>query len=442
MSDFTLHDPYSGNILTQGLGPILSRPDALRELTYLPPPPPPCEIAKIPKHIRLHYLMGLRDFHIPCLEGLRLQESIDLMIRQSYRYRDPQAPQTWSILGGEPSIHKTLRAPAMASVVVGHSGAGKTEAVQRALGTYPQQVITHPTFPRITGSHVQVVWLSVDVPASGRSDDLADNLMRTWEATMEKYAPDMSGRFASALAKERRDGQKMLAEWRQVALGRFLGILHLDEVQNFFKLPTLAKRQQKSGTRDGLELSIIEDQCLKWVLTLTNTWQIPVVFSGTPDGVGALTKRFANIQRFITNGYHPFKLFDAQDPAFSRVFLSQLARYQFVKTPMVIAPTDTGGEASRKLAQDLAELIIERTGGVRRLIIALWIAAHRVAFERDDDSLTLNDFRRAADTFLAPLAPALTALKSGNPVLLARYEDLIRQDDNFWEGFWTSILRL
>ncbi|PKO27601.1 MAG: transposase [Betaproteobacteria bacterium HGW-Betaproteobacteria-5] len=440
MNNFQSLDPYNGNILTLGLGPILSRPDALRALTYLPAPPR--QIEKVPKHIRLHHLMGLRDFHIPCLEGLRLQASIDLMIRQSYRYRDPQVPQTWSVLGGEPSIHKTPRAPAMASVVVGHSGTGKTEAVQRSLGVYPQQVISHPEFPRIAGAHKQVVWLSVDVPASGRSHDLAANLMWAWEATMEKYAPDMSGRFSNTLARERRDGEKMLDEWRQVALGHFLGILHLDEVQNFFKLPTLAKRRQKSGAKDSLELSIIEDQCLKWILTLTNTWQIPIIFSGTPDGVGALTKRFANIQRFITSGYHPFKPFESQEHSFLLVFLSQLARYQFVKKPMAIASTDVGADASQKLARDLADLIIERTAGIRRLIIALWIAAHRVAFERDEDSLTLEDFRRAADIFLAPVEPAVNALRSGNPALLSLYEDLVKQDDNFWEGFWSSLARL
>lgn len=436
MDDFNLCDPYSGNILTRGLGSIHSRHDALRALTFLPPQAR--GIATIPKHIRLHYLAGMRDFHIPCLTGLRLQESIDLMIRQSYRYRDPRDSMTWSAIGQEHITHKTLRAPAMASVAVGHSGTGKTQAIIRAFGLYPQQVITHAEFPRITGPHHQVVWQSVDVPASGRSTELAANLMLSWEATMEQHAPELCGRFSNTLSRQWRDGDKMLSEWRQVALGHFLGALHLDEVQNFFKIPTLDKRRQKSGAKGCIELSIIEDRCLKWILTLTNTWQIPLILSGTPDGVGALTNRLANIQRFISSGFHPFKTFEADSPHFLS-YLTQLLRYQFVKIPLVIGQNDEDAQGALSHKSDLTKLIFELTAGIPRVIIALWVAAHRVAFERKEDSLRLDDFQHAANTYLAPVMPAVTALKGKNPSLLSRYEDLIKQDDNFWEGFWSSV---
>jgi hypothetical protein len=426
MTDLSSFDPYAGNLLTEGLGPIQSRSDVLMRLSFIPPPTR--DIGKVPLHIRIHMLMGLRDLHIANLEGARLQQTIDLMIRQSYRYRDPLSPQTWSIIGGESIMHKTPRAPAMAAVAVGHSGTGKTENSLRSCGLYPQQVIVHPSFPKLDGPHHQVVWQSVDVPSSGRSEDLAANLMAKWDEIMAKHAPSLCGRFSATLNRERRDGQKMLDEWRQVAIGHFLGLLHLDEVQNFFKLPSLAKRRKKNGNPEDLELSIIEDQCLKWILTLTNTWQIPILLSGTPDGVGALTKRLANIQRFVTCGYHPFRQFDnPDDPAFTKGFLAQLARYQFVDKPLAVTA-------------ELAELIIRLTAGIQRLIIALWIAAHRVAFERKDDDLRLGDFQKAADTYLAPIAPAVAALRSGDPKLMARYEDLIRRDDNYWSTFWCSMV--
>ena len=428
MNDPRAFDPYAGNLLTVPLGPILSRAEVARHLSFLPSFPP--EIASIPKHIRVHLLMQLRDLHIASQEDLRLQQSIDLMVRQSYRYRDPQAPQTWSLLMGEKIAHRTERAPAMAAVGVGHSGTGKTEGSLRCLGLYPDKVIHHPDFPNLVGTHHQVVWQSVDVPASGRSADLAANLMTTWEETMAKHAPERVGRFAASLGRERRDGQKMLDEWRQVALAHFLGILHLDEVQNFFKLPSLAKRRKANGTPGDLELSIVEDQCLKWILSLTNTWQIPLLLTGTPDGVGALTKRLANIQRFVTCGYHPFRHFEhADDLAYSKGFVGQLARYQFVATPLAVT-------------SDLLELILLLTGGIPRLIVALWIAAHRVAFERPkEDDLRIDDFKKAADTYLAPVGPAVAALRSKDPRLMARYEDLIRRDDNYWGTFWNSMSR-
>jgi hypothetical protein len=103
-----------------------------------------------------------------------------------------------------------------------------------------------------------------------------------------------------------------------------------------------------------------------------------------------------------------------------------LVKYQFVKKP--ILPT-----------LEFAELIIELSGGIQRLIIALWIAAHRVAFERKEDDLRFEDFKRAANTYLAPVGPAVAALRSKDPLRMAKYEDLIPRDDGYWATFWTSV---
>lgn len=78
MSDTNPLDPYAGNILTQGLGPIRSRVEVMRALTELPKRPKSME--GIPPHIALHYLMSLRDFHFASLEGCRMHETIDLLI--------------------------------------------------------------------------------------------------------------------------------------------------------------------------------------------------------------------------------------------------------------------------------------------------------------------------------------------------------------------------
>ncbi len=311
----------------------------------------------------------------------------------------------------------------MASAIVGIAGVGKTEAILRALNCYPQQVIIHDTFPRLVGSHEQVVWQTVDIPASGKATDLAANLMLSWDITMAQALPDRPGRFGSTLAQKRRDGAQMLDEWRQVAMAHFLGVLHLDEVQNFFKLPRLEKRTKRAGRDGNLELSIVEDQCLKWVLTLTNTWQIPLVISGTPDGVEALGKRLSNIQRLASAGFHHLQPFagDKADGAW-QLFFSQLAKYQYVTQTL---PAN----------EELSNLVMELTAGVPRIIIALWIAAHRIAFERKDDDLRLADFRKAAATFLSPLAPAVAALRSNDPTRLSRYQDLLPGEE-FWAQFW------
>jgi hypothetical protein len=68
-----------------------------------------------------------------------------------------------------------------------------------------------------------------------------------------------------------------------------------------------------------------------------------------------------------------------------------------------------------------------------------WIAAHRVAFERRDDRLRLEDFTLAASTYLAPLAPLVDAIRSKDSLKLARYDDLVRRDTVFWAKFWSEM---
>jgi hypothetical protein len=413
------HDPYAGNILTSGLGPILSRQEVLNALTYLPNMP--ADVASIPRHIRMHFLMNLRDLHVPSLTGAQVHTTIDLSIRQNYRYRDPNSSSTWRRISGDAAGKMLPNTPASAALVTGLAGSGKTQAISRSLGTYPTQIIVHDRFPNIAGKHTQVTWLSVDVPASGRSEDLGANLMMAWDRATD------GNRFAASLSRARRNGMQMLDEFKQVASSHFLGFLHFDEIQNFFKIPTLERRRKTKGPKEALELSIVEDACLKNVLTFSNTWQMPTLFSGTPDGVGAMMKRFATSQRFVTMGYHAMPDFSSEsDPAFADAFFPLLCKYQFVRTK--IPPSEKFGR-----------LIYQRSGGVRRIIIALWVAAHRVAFERTSDDLRFEDFEVAYCTYLSPLMLPIEALLSKDPMRMSRYEDLMPRDDGFWVTFWSNI---
>lgn len=414
MSDSGIPDPYEGNILIQGLGPIRSRQEYLKLLTYLPKVPP--KMSGVPAHVTRHLLMELRDFHIPSLENLRIYESVDLMWRSLYRYLDPAHASTWSVVSGEVNSLKRFNAPSYGAAVVGISGTGKTEAITRWLRLFAQ-VTLHETFPRMVGSHLQLTWLSAEVPASGKLVDVASTLMRAFDAATGL------DRFRSSLGRSRRDGMKMMDEWLQVASSHFLGVLHLDEVQNFFTLPTLEARRKSKGTA-APELSIVDDQCLKYILGMMNSGRFALVISGTPDGISAIMRRLSNTERIAMSGYHVLHPFNgAPESDFRRTFLPALWQYQYVQNKL-------------PLNEALAETIINRTGGIQRLVIALWIAAHRVALERSDNSLLLADFHKAADTFLAPVAPAVEALRSMDPKKMSRYEDLLSADPTFWPHFW------
>ncbi len=216
----------------------------------------------------------------------------------------------------------------------------------------------------------------------------------------------------------------MLTEWRHVASSHFLGVLHLDEIQNLFKISSLKNRRSAKAAKGDIELSLVEDESLKWILTLTNIWQIPLFLTGTSDGIGALTKRLATLQRIVSFGHHRFDPFASAGDENYRTFMNVLGRYQYTRVKIDVA--------------DVLDLVFMRTAGIRRLIIALWVGAHRIAFERKDDELKVNDFEEAARTLLAPIAPSVNALLSGKPGALQRYEDL-RPIDSFWDAYWSSM---
>ena len=417
MTRSNAHDPYAGNILVDGLGEIPSPMSALASLTHLPDCPG--AMNDIPRHIRLHHLMTVRDLHLPPLIERQLLQTTDLMVRQGYRYRDPRNATTWGALSGESQRRGILIAPAFAAAVEGLSGVGKTQGCLRCLHAFPSQIVRHSSFPKMVDGLQQVVWLSIEVPASGKAADLARALMGEWGLVTG------GDRFSHWLQKDKiTDGMKALDEWRQVATGHFLGVLHLDEVQNLFKLSSLKQRKDRKGRADAPELSIVEDQLLRWLLYLTNSGQISLLISGTPDGIAALSKRLSTLSRINTMGYHAFEPFsNPTAPEFLLTFLGQLGEYQYVKHRLTVD-------------ENLARMIIDLTGGIQRLIIALWVAAHRVAFERKEDKLRLEDFAQAASTWLAPLAPAVAALQSKDADKMARYEDLIRRDTTFWAKFW------
>jgi len=391
--------------------------EATAAMTYFPRRP--INIDALPRHQRLLHVLDVRDFHFsPPIEA-QLQQSIYMMAWQGYRHRDPRAASTWASVSGEARRQGMLLQSPIAACVEGLSGVGKTQACLRSLGCFPSQVVEHASFPKLVGAHQQVVWLSVEVPPSGKAADLARALMDAWgRATGSK-------RFQPWLEKESiRDGMRALDEWRQVAVSHFLGVLHLDEIQNLFKITSLRRRRSEAGD-SAPELSIVEDQLLRWLLYLTNNGQVPLLVSGTPDGIGALSKRMSTLQRINTGGYHAIDPIRWKDVSarLDTSFFGQLAQYQYVKHPL---PMD----------DNLARLIIDLTGGIQRIVIALWVAAHRVALTRKDDTLKLEDFRTAGATWLRPLMPAVDALQEASPSKLARYEDLVSRDTAFWTDFW------
>lgn len=404
----TYVEQYADNLLIDACGPIPDERHLLKKLACSPPLPQ--DAAIVPRHIRLHMLGSLATLHVPTQEGIKLATSIDFVLRQSYVYRKPEAPETWRrIYDRDHLAPDTFSRPLMVSAF-GLSGTGKSRAIERTLSLY-DQVVVHEKFPYMAGPFKQLVWLKVDVPGSGRSADLADQLMLCLDNTLGTTY------FENDLRRPRRQGPAMLRAWLQKATAHFLGVLVLDEVQNLFKLPTKKSRQKLDPARKREPLRIIDDETIKFILTLANTSRIAIVAAGTPDGMAAFSSRFSTAQRMTTGGFHRLMPIDGpNDRYFEKYFLPTLFRYQWFDEKLPITT-------------EFKKLLYEKSAGIPRILMLLWFYAHRCAFERDAKSISIGDFEQALRTYLAPVVPAVNALMSNDPNHIFLYEDIVSSLD-------------
>lgn len=396
---------YRDNVLIDAFGLPLSRIEIAKQLLYLPPLPGDTVMA--PAHMRKHELGAIRRIHIPTASGITLAESIEFMTCQGYVHRKPTDAKTWARLYGLGEVGPDQSPIQLAASVVGLSGAGKSVAVEKALRLRPQ-VVTHGQFPGFIGPVRQLLWLKIDVPGSGRIADLVESLTRTTDQALgTEYTKELySGR--------QRSPATLAHEWIQKVSCHFLGLLVLDEVQNLFKIERKNVRQVLS--RRGAErpaLRIVDDQALKFLLTLTNATRWPMLVCGTPDGIEAFNTRMSTSQRLVTGGFHRIAHAEtANDEFFRKMLFPRLCDYQWFSERL--QPTE-----------GLRELVHELSGGIPRICMLLWEHAHRRALDRDANCLSIDDFRYAAAHSLAPLQPSIQALLSGDPRRQVHYEDLL-----------------
>ena len=396
---------YANNPLIAACGNIRDTSQIISALTFLPELPG--EGAKLPFYIRKHLVPSIRDLYIPTPVCISLAETIDVMLRQGYSKRRPGTNDFWNTFY---SKNQPPMAPSAASVV-GISGMGKTVTIEKILNLYPQTFV-HENFPGYKSRFKQLVWLKVDAPESGKIGDFAYNLMVATNLALESEYFDVS------LKKVKRDSG-MFDEWLEVAKKHALGILVIDEIQNFFKLAP-KKDRLKNKLEEKLELRIVDDQTLKSVLTLTNSLRMPILASGTPDGLAIFKTRLSTAERLSTDGHHSMSLpISSIDKDFSETMFPILSQYQWVKQKMPVSA-------------ELRDHLYELTAAIPRVYKSLWMAAHKVAFERGEDKLTIQIFTLAMNTYLKPVIPAIQAIKSNSPHKLKMYEDILPRDHQVW----------
>lgn len=401
------------NPLIAACGPARTRAELGSQLLFLPERPNIAPGSSMTDTT----VRGVSDvwrLHVPTRAGLDLADGIDRMLRTGYTHRNPLDPSTWRRIYGPAKTAADHYPIQLGATVFGMAGVGKTTALERTLLLYPQ-VITHEAFPGLVGPVRQLLWLKIDTPASGKIADLIEGLVRaTDEALGTNYT-------AQLLKGRPRRGAVLAQEWLQRVSCHFPGLLVIDEIQNLFKVATKAARE--AALRRGVsrpELRIVDDEALKFLLTLSNTAKIPTLVCGTPDGIAAFSTRMSTSQRLVTGGFYFFPHADTPDDEFFAKYLfPQLCAYQWF--PKKLPPTT-----------EFRQLIHRLSGGLLRICMTLWVHAHLVAVRRRADSLSFEDFHVAASTSLAPLQSMVRALTGEGTYAVPRFEDLIPDEALDW----------
>ena len=386
---------YKDNPLIEALPPILDSDEATRELSFYPVYDD--SMRKAPNHIRYHLIQNSLRFFSPLDIHIDLERRFSCLFRVGLTDRDPTDENTWSNIQNKierlesksrsqyGSANKYQSTAAVGFSIIGISGIGKSQTVERILKLYPQ-IIFHSRYKNKNFTHIQLVWLKLDCPFDGSIKGLCysfflsiDNLLGT--TYFDKYA------------RTARSTDEMLPHMARVAANHFIGVLVIDEIQRLSKA--------KSGGAEKM---------LDFFIQLVNTIGVPIVLVGTYKALPILNGALSQMRRGAGQGdlvWDRMK-FDEQ----WELLVEDLWEFQYFRKPCRL-----------KDNLNLSKALYEESQGITDLAIKLYMFSQELAISSGEEKLSTSIIRSAAKTKFSLLQPVLNALKNKDKAALAKFED-------------------
>ena len=383
-------DPeYKGNPLIEALPDVLSGDEVGPIFTQRPGHAE--NESQLPEHLRRHAIARLLyDFSEPFNHHYALEESISGLIRLGYVGRNPARNDLKKhILNGYERVQRgdlaafmfdDVRSTALSTSLIGCSGIGKTWALNRILGTYPQ-VIFHPEYQLN-----QVVRLKLDCPKDGSLKALCKEFFIALDKMLGTEYVKNRCRRASV--------DDLLILMAEKANEHCLGILVIDEIQHLDRA--------KSGGAPTM---------LNFFVTLVNTIGVPVVLVGTHKATEILQQDFRQARRACGMGDHVWDRLKKDGSDWDDL-IEALWPLQWTvnKTP---------------LTQDLKDHLHDLTQGVVDIAVKVFALAQNRAISLGGDELLAKGLfdQVMADSF-EMVKPMLQALRFGDAESIKQYGDL------------------
>lgn len=383
---------YDGNPLIECLPPILTDLEVVRGIGNLPPKPDAAELALSPK-IRGHGINRLRDVVIPLEVHLQLEDCFSQLVRYGYTARNPLLAD--AVRHRQPSSggakHSGFKSSANVMTLIGLSGMGKTTALDAIAKLYPQ-VIEHRKYKGKIFIETQVVWLKIDCPHDGSLRGFCaafftalDNALGT-----NKYADIVNRRFSVSV---------MLKSISQLCKAYFVGALIVDELQHL------------KSSRGGHD----RETLLNFFVTLSNDAGVPLVYVGTNAMLPLFSGVLRNARRAAGMGEIAFDRFSEDDPFWEHL-VTRLWEYDW-----------TG--RSTPLTDVLLRKIFDLSQGNTDFLVKLLMLAQRHVIYEELEAITPQILQRVYDRQMKMLHKPIEALRSGDPLQIADFEDMMPTKD-------------
>lgn len=389
---------YQGNPLIEALPPIYTEAQVARLLQYAPLYK--TSYREMPLEHRLHLILDAVRFIQPLAIHLRLEQCLSRMIRGSYVGRNPyefgaQASYYRQVRGlAEKEMPLELPPPAITTrgcSLVGHSGAGKSTAINRILSMYPQ-VIFHGRYKGRLFTHSQLVYVKLECPYDG----LLSGLCKTFFMEVDRLL------HTNTYERNVRRGQPkiddLLLRMAGVASRHSIGVLVIDEIQNL-------RKAKGDGASDVLD----------FLLWLDNQLGIPVVLVGTPKALPVLTGEFRRARRAAGQEAIAWNRMREGEKDWE-LFTETLWNYQFVRTNSLLTP-------------ELRHVLYYESQGITDIAVKVYMLAQIEAITNRTEVLTEAGLISASHNRLSFVQPFLENLRRGiSPEKIQEPEDLTTLD--------------
>lgn len=383
---------YDGNPLIECLPRILSDIDVVKRIGNHPLRPDDAERTLDPK-LRGHGINRLKDVVIPFEIHLRLEDLFSQLIRYGYTGRNPLHAS--SVRHRMPSSAEIQRKGFMSSAetltLIGLSGMGKTTALNSIAKLYPQ-VISHSKYKEHIFIETQVVWLKIECPHDGSLRGFCSAFFSALDAALgiEKYS--RKGGAGNSISV-------MLQHISQLCKTFFIGALIIDEMQHL------------CSSRGGQD----REKLLNFFVTLSNDAGVPMVYVGTNAMLPLFSGVLRNARRAAGMGPIAFDRFSEDDPFWVHL-VSQLWAYDWTA-------------ACAPLTDELLAKIYDLTQGNTDFLAKLLMLTQRHIIWEGLESITPAVLQQVYDNQMRLLHKPIEALRSGDPLQIADFEDMMPTKD-------------